>query len=185
MSTKSGRGRSVHGAWRPAWREVLRSPVHFLAFGFGTGLSPYAPGTVGTLAGLPFWFLLSPLSVPAYGAALLLLFIAGCWLCGASARRLGVHDYGGIVFDEIVGYLITCIPLLGAVGLNREDELIGLGVAFAAFRVFDVWKPWPIGWLDQRVHGGVGIMLDDVLAGVYAALVLALVLVLRGEPGIW
>lgn len=174
MAKQGKPGRSVHDAFRPSWRQVLGSPVHALAFGLGAGLSPYAPGTFGTLVGVPLWFLLAPLPAPAYLLSLLLLFAAGCWLCGESARRLGVHDYGGIVFDEIVGYLITCLPLLAASGLSGEAELLALAAAFAAFRVFDIWKPWPIGWLDRRVHGGFGIMLDDVLAGVYAALVLAL-----------
>ncbi len=157
---------------------VLRSPVHLLAFWFGSGLSPKAPGTAGTVAAVPLWLLLQPLnlSLPAYLALLAVLFVCGCWICGESARQLGVHDYGGIVFDEVVGLLITCIPLLPALGWVSD---VGPGrwwwllAAFALFRLFDVWKPWPIAWIDRRVGGGIGIMVDDVLAAVYAALILA------------
>jgi phosphatidylglycerophosphatase A len=99
------------------------------------------------------------------------MFIAGCAICGASARRLGVHDHSGIVFDEIVGMLIAAAPLLwAAAGFEW------LVVAFALFRLFDIWKPWPIGWLDRRVGGGAGIMLDDVAAAIYAAALLTLLL---------
>ncbi len=172
---------SAKSAWRPSTKTVLSSPVHWLAFGFGAGLSPRAPGTVGTLVGLPFWFLLSPLPWPGYVGVVGAMFVAGCWICGASARRLGVHDYGGIVFDEIVGFLVAGIPLLPVMGLDAIDPWIGLIAAFLLFRLFDIWKPWPIGWLDARVHGGVGIMLDDLVAGVFAALVLALILGLAAE----
>lgn len=151
-------------------RVILCSPIHFVAFGFGTGLSPRGPGTVGTLAGLPFWFLLQPLPWPIYLLACAGLFGVGCWVCGESARRLGVHDHGGIVFDEIVGFLVTCLPLL-VWGLSAWWLLS----AFALFRVFDILKPWPIKVLDARVHGGFGIMVDDLVAGLMAAGVLAVI----------
>lgn len=175
--------KSARTAWRPPWRDIVGSPVHFFAFGFGAGLVPRAPGTFGTLVGIPFWFLLSGLSLPAYLAVVSGMALFGCWLCGASARRLGVHDFGGIVFDEIVGFLITCVPLLMDLSFDTLPDWLRLSIAFVLFRVFDIWKPWPIGWLDQKLQGGVGIMLDDVLAGVYAALVLLLILGLAGEPG--
>lgn len=150
-------------------RTILGSPVHFIAFGFGIGLSPKGPGTVGTLAGLPFWFLLNGFQWPLYMCACVLLFAAGCWLCGESARRLGVHDHGGIVFDEIVGFLVTCTPLL-VLGLGTNWLL----AAFVLFRLFDILKPWPIKVLDAKVHGGFGIMVDDLIAGIFAAMLLAL-----------
>ncbi|WP_036517763.1 phosphatidylglycerophosphatase A family protein [Nevskia soli] len=155
---------------------VFRSPVHLLAFWFGSGLSPKAPGTAGTVAAIPLWLLLLPLhlSLPAYLALLVVLFAFGCWICGESAERLGVHDYGGIVFDEVVGLLITCIPLLPALGRTGHGDWWWLLAAFVLFRLFDIWKPWPIAWFDRRVEGGLGIMLDDVLAAVYAAVLLAL-----------
>lgn len=155
-------------------RTVLRSPVHLLAFGLGSGLSPRAPGTAGTLAAVPLWLLLQGMSLPAYLALLLALFVFGCWVCGESARRLGVHDYGGIVFDEVVGLLITCLPLLPDLGWTHGNPWWWLLASFLLFRLFDIWKPWPIRWLDRQVGGGFGIMIDDVLAAVYAALLLGL-----------
>lgn len=148
--------------------ELGRSPVMWLAFGGGTGLSPRAPGTVGTLPGILLGWLLMALAAPWGEAAAIavilavtgLLFVVGVYLCGEASRRLGVHDHGGIVFDEIVGVLPVFILL--------PDAWWELLLVFAWFRVFDVIKPWPIGWLDRRVHGGLGIMLDDLLAGVYA-----------------
>lgn len=150
-------------------RTILGSPVHFIAFGFGTGLSPKGPGTVGTLAGLPFWFLLNHLQWPLYAVVCAGLFTFGCWVCGESAKRLGVHDHGGIVFDEIVGFLVTCTPLL-----LWKLPLWWLVPAFVLFRAFDILKPWPIRVLDAKVHGGFGIMVDDLIAGVFAAALLAL-----------
>ena len=150
-------------------RVILRSPVHLIAFGFGTGLSPKGPGTVGTLAGLPFFFLLQGLPWPLFLAVCVLLFGFGCWVCGESARQLGVHDHGGIVFDEIVGFLVTCTPLLL---WNLSSWWLLL--AFAAFRFFDIVKPWPIKVLDAKVHGGFGIMVDDLIAGLFAAAVLVI-----------
>lgn len=157
---------------RPPRQLILGTPEHLIAFGFGAGLARKAPGTWGTLVGVPFFLALMWLPLPAYVGAVLLLFAFGCWVCGESARLLGVHDYGGIVFDEIVGFLIAALPLLlwpprGAVG-----SVVALVAVFALFRLFDIWKPWPIRLLDRRVHGGLGIMIDDALAGVFAALAL-------------
>jgi len=158
--------------FRPPPRLILTTWQHFLAFGFGSGLAPMGPGTAGTLVAMPIWFCLQGLSLPTYAVILFALFAAGCWICGESARLLGVHDYGGIVFDEIVGYLATCLPLLPAV----TPGLAGRGwwalAAFALFRLFDIWKPWPIRSVDRRVGGGFGIMIDDVIAAIYGAIVL-------------
>lgn len=145
-------------------RTVLRSPVHFFAFGFGSGLSPLAPGTVGTLAAIPLYLLLSGLSLPLYLLLLLIAVAVGVWLCGESAERLGVHDHGGIVWDEFVGFWITM--------LAAPAGWWWIALGFVLFRVFDIWKPWPIKRIDQQVKGGLGIMLDDVLAGLYALLLL-------------
>jgi phosphatidylglycerophosphatase A len=172
--------KSARNAWRPKAAEILGSPVHLLAFGFGTGLVPKGPGTAGTLVGIPLFLLLMGLPLPAFMAITVALAIAGCWICGESARRLGVHDYGGIVFDEIVGYLIAAAPLLPALTLNRHGLWPGLAAAFVLFRIFDIWKPWPISWLDERLHGGVGIMVDDLVAGLFAALVLLAGLLVGG-----
>ncbi len=137
---------------------------HFLAFGFGTGLARKAPGTWGTLAGLVFVPLLQWLSLPLALAIILSATLFGIWLCGKVAEDLGVHDHGGIVWDEIVGIWITLILLPASWGW----WLAG----FAAFRFFDILKPWPIRILDRRLGGGLGIMLDDILAGAFAAAVL-------------
>jgi phosphatidylglycerophosphatase A len=145
----------------------LRNPVHFLAFGFGAGLSPRAPGTCGTLAALPVWWLLATfLPLWGYLLATLAVIAIGPWLCGQTARDLEVHDHGGIVWDEIAGLLVTLVAL----PVTGMTALLG----FVAFRVFDILKPWPISWLDKHVGGGVGIMVDDLLAGVFAAVCLQL-----------
>lgn len=154
---------------RPPVRLILTTPEHLIAFGFGAGLAPKAPGTFGTLVGLPFWFALSWLPAPAYVIAVLVLFVFGCWVCGASSRLLQVHDYPGFVFDEIVGFLITCVALVPGVGGPAWHPALQLLAAFVLFRLFDIWKPWPIRLLDRHVHGGFGIMVDDALAGVTAA----------------
>jgi phosphatidylglycerophosphatase A len=159
---------------RPPIRTVFASPVHLLAFGFGAGLAPFAPGTFGTLVGVPFWWLLAASGAAVYFCATVAAFLLGCAICGASARRLGVHDHGGIVFDEVVGYLIAAAPLLGMPARPARFVGIELAVTFLLFRVFDIWKPWPIRVLDRRVQGGLGIMLDDAVAGLFAAAVLAM-----------
>lgn len=147
----------------------MTTPEHCIAFGFGAGLAPVAPGTVGTLVGIPFFAVMAGLPWPAYAAVTLLLLVFGCWVCGASARLLQVHDYPGFVFDEIVGFLVACVPLLP--GLQGPAWPLPMGVlaAFVLFRLFDVLKPWPIRVIDRHVHGGLGIMLDDAVAGAVAA----------------
>ncbi len=155
---------------RPPRQLILGTPEHLIAFGFGTGLSPVAPGTVGTLVGVLLFVPLSLLSPPLFAAVVALLFVFGCWVCGESARLLGVHDHGGIVFDEIVGYLVAAAPLLFVPPQSLPVVAVAMLAAFVLFRLFDVLKPWPIRIIDRNVHGGFGIMLDDVLAGVAAAL---------------
>lgn len=145
---------------------LLLKPVHLLSTGFGSGLSPKAPGTFGTVAALPLWFGLQHLAPLPYVLSVLAAFILGVYLCGATATALGVHDHGGIVWDEFVGLWIA----LFLVPAQWPWVLAG----FALFRLFDIWKPWPIRVLDARVHGGLGIMIDDVLAGFYALAVLQL-----------
>jgi phosphatidylglycerophosphatase A len=144
-------------------RRVLRDPVHWPAFGFGLGLMPRAPGTFGSLLGIPMWWLTGgDVVVQAVVACVALVF--GIWVCGASARRIGVHDHGGIVWDEVVGMYLTLLVI-------PAEPLWILG-AFALFRLMDIWKPWPIRELDHRLHGGLGIMLDDVIAALFAAFLL-------------
>lgn len=146
-------------------RVALRTPAGFLAFGLGAGLSRFAPGTVGTVVAVPFAWLLMQMPPALYWAALAALFLLGVWLCGAASRMLGRHDPGNIVWDEMVGYWLT-VALLP---MTWGWWLAG----FVAFRLFDILKPWPIRRLERAVGGGLGIMLDDVLAAVYAMLILA------------
>lgn len=141
---------------------VLREPVHVLATGFGSGLSPWAPGTAGSLLALVPCWLIASFGWPSKLAIAVAAFAVGVWICGASARRLGVHDHPGIVFDEIAAML----TLMLAVPTRSVIELL---VAFAFFRVFDIAKPWPIRDMDHRIGGGLGIMLDDQMAALYAA----------------
>jgi phosphatidylglycerophosphatase A len=143
---------------------VWRNPVHFLAFGLGSGASPRAPGTVGTLAAVPLWYLLAQTPLAVYLLLVLVAFVIGIWLCGRTSREIGVDDHSGIVWDEFVGYWITMIAL----PVDWSWALAG----FVLFRLFDILKPWPIGPVDRQLRGGLGIMLDDVLAGIMAAAVL-------------
>lgn len=142
--------------------QYLLNPVHFLALGFGSGLSPKAPGTFGTLAAVPVYWLLSDLSLIYYVTAVILVSLIGIPICDYTSKQLRVHDHPGIVFDEFAGFLITMI----AVPISWEWILTG----FLLFRIFDIVKPWPISWLDKKVQGGLGIMLDDILAGLFALL---------------
>ena len=161
---------TLHKSPRPPRPLILGTAEHLIAFGFGAGLSPVAPGTVGTVVGVLLFLPLSLLNLPVYAVVVALLFMFGCWICGESARLLGVHDHGGIVFDEIVGYLVAAAPLLWFAPQPPLVVASAMLAAFALFRLFDVLKPWPIRALDRSVHGGFGIMLDDLLAGVAAAL---------------
>ncbi len=140
---------------------IARRPLHhWLALGFGSGLAPRAPGTAGTLAALPIYLLVSQLPIMSYLGLILVLSVLGIWICGRTARELGIKDPSVIVWDEIVGFLLT----MTAAPPGWAWILAG----FVAFRVFDILKPWPISWLDRHVSGGLGIMLDDLLAGVFA-----------------
>lgn len=147
-------------------RKVLTDPVNFLAFGCGTGLAPFAPGTVGSLPGMLLFWLTMDYGLYVQFGVLAVLVVAGIWLCGESARRIGVHDHGGIVWDEITGMYATLIV--------APVSVLGWVLAFALFRLMDIVKPWPIRDLDHRMEGGLGIMLDDLVAALYAAVMLGL-----------
>jgi len=142
----------------------MTDPVHFLAFGFGTGLAPFAPGTFGSLPGILLFWLTMDYGLYVQLAVALSITLAGIWICGESARRIGVHDHGGIVWDEIVGMYVTLFA--------APVSPVGWLLAFAIFRIMDIVKPWPIRDLDHRLGGGVGIMLDDLAAALYAAILL-------------
>ena len=145
-------------------RVIWTRPSHFLAFGFGAGAIPVAPGTFGTLAAVPIYFVLAPLPLPIYAVIVSAMLLLGVWLCHVTARDLGVHDHSGIVWDEIVGYLLTMMA--------APRGWMWIVTGFVLFRLFDILKPWPIHLADRKVGGGLGIMLDDVIAGVYAWLVM-------------
>jgi phosphatidylglycerophosphatase A len=150
----------------------FKSPIQFLAFGFGSGLAPKAPGTVGTLAAIPIYWFIADWPAAWYAGFVLVAALLGVWICGAASRQLGVHDHGGIVWDEFVGYWIT----MWAVPVDWAWMLAG----FLVFRVFDIAKPWPIRTLDRQVQGGFGIMVDDILAGVMACITLHIALAVVG-----
>jgi phosphatidylglycerophosphatase A len=150
---------------------TLRDPVHFIAFGFGAGLAPRAPGTVGSLVGLLAAWWLFELPLPWRVASVLTVIGAGIWICGESARRLNRHDDQRIVLDEIAGVLLTSLVVV-------ERSLLALALVFVLFRVFDIWKPWPIRDVDHSLRGGLGIILDDLIAALYAAVCVATIRVL-------
>ncbi|UYM14133.1 phosphatidylglycerophosphatase A family protein [Endozoicomonas euniceicola] len=139
---------------------VWSNPVHFLAFGLGSGLAPKAPGTFGTLAAVPFYLLLQYLPVWNYLLVLVVSMVLGIWICDRTSKDLGVHDHPGIVWDEFVGYWITMMA--------APAGWLWVITGFVLFRFFDIIKPWPIRVLDKKVKGGFGIMIDDVIAGLFA-----------------
>jgi phosphatidylglycerophosphatase A len=143
---------------------LLRDPVHLLAFGFGAGLSPVAPGTFGTLIAAPIIAFVMSFGLMVHLVFALAATLAGVYICGESARRLAVHDHPGIVWDEIAGFAVTM--------LAAPRERYWLLAGFVLFRFFDIVKPWPIREADHSLRGGVGIMLDDIIAGVFAGAIL-------------
>ncbi len=156
--------RPSYGKNQLSAKQILTDPLLFLAFAGGSGLIKKMPGTCGTLAAIPLYVLLSQFDSWVFAVATVLASVGGVPICTYAANQLGEHDYGGIVWDEVAGFLITMafVPFSG----------FNLLAGFALFRFFDIVKPWPIRWLDAKVEGGLGIMLDDIVAGVFAALVL-------------
>ena len=149
-------------------RAVLSHPAGWIASGFGSGFSPFASGTVGSAVALIPWLALRELDLVFYVLALAAAFALGVWASDIVIRRLGVEDPSVVVWDEFVGQWIALLPLVVA-----PRGWLWIVAAFVLFRIFDVWKPWPASWADRHVKGGFGAMLDDVFAGAYAALVLA------------
>ena len=154
----------------PDARFLVAHPAHFIALGFGSGLAPRAPGTFGTLAAFPLYWALA-LALPPLAIAFLAiaLFFLGVWACGVTGRDLGAQDHGSMVWDEIVAFL----PLLA---LASQDWRLQ-ACAFVLFRIFDIWKPFPIRELERNVKGGLGVMIDDVLAAFYAYVVFAVLVI--------
>lgn len=165
--TPWGNPRLIHPKDITILNSLLKRSITFLATGFGAGYAPFAPGTFGTLAGLPLWWLLQDLSIVIYLLVVILLFVAGIPVCGWMSRHLGVEDAPVIVWDEIVGLLVT----LFLVPAGWPWVILG----FLLFRVFDIIKPWPIGLIDSKIKGGLGIMLDDLVAALFALILLQLI----------
>ena len=173
--------------------KMLLNPLHFLSLGFGSGLLPKAPGTFGSVAGLIlYWFLLKDVSPAIAGSIVMVMCVLGIPLCAYTAKALDTHDHPAIVWDEICGIaipLFICLHLqplpvyeattIGDVAENIYDSMGQLSdtgrvvLIFVFFRIFDIWKPWPIRALDKNLSGGLGIMLDDLLAGLFAAAVVS------------
>jgi phosphatidylglycerophosphatase A len=160
-------------------RALLATPAGWLACGFGSGLTPVAQGTFGSLAALLPWLLLRQLPLPWYVLVLLSGFAIGVWACDIAGRAIDVDDHRSLVWDEFIGQWIALIPLLLPALLPVSGFQWWMVVAgFALFRLFDVWKPWPIRWMDRHLKGGMGVMVDDVVAGIFAAVVLGAALAL-------
>ncbi|BCK86819.1 phosphatidylglycerophosphatase A [Sideroxyarcus emersonii] len=152
--------------FQPSWRFLFSHPAHFLSFGFGAGLFPRSPGTAGTLVAFPmYWYLAPRLNDAMFILVLIWAFAFGVWVCDKTGKALGVADYGGIVWDEIVAFLLVLF--------FTPEGLIWQLLAFSLFRFFDIVKPQPIRHFDQTWHGGLGVMFDDILAAGYALLCLA------------
>jgi phosphatidylglycerophosphatase A len=145
-------------------QKVFSNPAYFIAFGFGAGLSPFAPGTCGSLVAIPLFYLIHNFSLITYTLILLAAIIVGIWVCDITERDLGIHDYPGIVWDEICGFALTMWA--------APKGWLWIVVGFFLFRLFDIVKPWPISWMDRSLRGGLGVMVDDLMAAVYAWIVL-------------
>jgi phosphatidylglycerophosphatase A len=153
-------------ATRPSLRFVFSHPAHFFAFGFGVGVVPLAPGTLGTLLGFPIYYGLAAIMTDQMLLVCIVLsFVAGIWFCGVTGRNLGVHDHGGMVWDEIAAFMLVLFFV--------PPEPLWQAFAFLLFRLFDILKPPPIRRLDQGIRNGFGVMLDDLVAAFYALLCLA------------
>lgn len=153
---------------QPSWRFLFSHPAHFLSFGFGAGLVPRGPGTAGTLVAFPmYWYLAPRLTDALFILVLIWAFAFGVWVCDRTGKALGVADYGGIVWDEIVAFVLVLF--------FTPEGLVWQVLAFSLFRFFDIVKPEPIRHFDKTWHGGLGVMFDDILAACYTLLCLAVI----------
>jgi len=146
---------------------VWTNPIHFIACGFGIGALPIMPGTYATLAAIPLYLILVKLPLAAYITITILLNVLGVWLCHVTNRDFGTDDHPAAVWDEIAAFLIVMIAV------PVTWYYIAIGVVL--FRIFDIWKPGPIGWIDRNVHGGLGVMLDDILAALVSLAILQVI----------
>lgn len=149
------------------FKTLLKNPAAFIAYGFGAGLSPKAPGTMGTLVAIPIYWLIQDWSLFAYLTFTVVAFLFGIWICQRTVDWLKQDDPGAVVWDEVVGYLVTMIA--------APQGWAWIITGFVLFRIFDILKPWPVSLADKKLHGGLGIMLDDVIAGAMAAAVMVLI----------
>jgi phosphatidylglycerophosphatase A len=151
---------------RPSWRFLLRHPAHAIAFGFGAGLAPVAPGTWGTLIAFPVYWMVAPRLDPVNFLLMLgLLFALGVWACELTGRAIGSSDHGGMVWDETVAFLLVLFFVPATLGWQAA--------AFLLFRVLDIVKPPPIRYFERAFRNGFGVMLDDLLAAFYTLLAFA------------
>lgn len=148
----------------PNLKLLLAHPAHLLSLGFGSGLAPKAPGTVGTVVGFPLFYLIATLAVHWQLAIIALGFVIGVWCCDKTGKAIGVSDHGSIVWDEIIAMMLVLT--------FTPSGIFNSVLAFALFRLFDIWKPFPIRQMDATIKGGLGVMLDDILAAIYAIIIL-------------
>lgn len=150
----------------PVPRSVWQKPSHFIAFGFGSGTIPFAPGTFGTLMAIPFYLALSTFSHTTYLFLLIFFTLTSMWLCDKVSKEIHFDDHSGMCLDEIIGFLITMF--------HAPNGFTWIILGFLLFRLFDIWKPWPIHLIDEKMEGGIGAILDDVLAGIYSFIIIQL-----------
>lgn len=150
----------------PVPAAVWRNPLYFIAFGLGSGAMPFAPGTFGTLMAIPFYLLLRELPLSFYLIFVLIFIAATSWLSDRISRDIHVHDHPGMCIDEFAGFFVTMIA--------APQGAVWILIGFLLFRLFDIWKPWPISWIDKHVTSGFGMILDDVVAGLFAMIIIQL-----------
>jgi phosphatidylglycerophosphatase A len=151
----------------PVPDKVFTDPLYFFAFGLGSGAMPVAPGTFGTLMAIPIFLLIQPLSLSAYLFFVFVFILVSAWASDRVSREIGVHDHPGMCIDEFAGFFVTMI--------GAPQGVLWILLGFLLFRFFDIWKPWPISWVDEKVSGGLGMILDDVVAGLFAMIVMAVI----------
>lgn len=151
----------------PVPDKVWQSPLYFIAFGFGSGAIPFAPGTFGTLMAIPFYLLFQSLPLLPYLLLVIVIFIASAWICERVSREIHLHDHPGMCLDEFAGFFVTMI--------HAPKGFLWIVLGFLLFRLFDILKPWPIYVLDEKVHGGLGMVLDDIVAGVFACIIIQII----------
>lgn len=154
----------------PLPETIWQNPLHFIAFGLGSGTMPFAPGTFGTLMAIPFYLLFRPLPVMAYIAVVIFFIIASSLICERASRDIHIHDHPGMCLDEFAGFFVTMIA--------APHSLTWIILGFFLFRFFDIVKPWPISFIDQHIHGGIGMILDDVVAGLFAWVIMRIVMMI-------